>query len=205
MFETSSGQRYVYNVPSFEVFTTPDRRTVEGRLVTTRPLHLPGGEVVDGLVLEFDGGRVVDFSAERGAEAFGRLIDAEEGARFLGGFALVGSDSPIAASGVVFEHLFLDENAAAHVALGQAYTETLAGGEEMSPEELDAVGCNRSAVHLDVAFGSAEVDVAAAGASGTGEVAVLTGGLWSEALGGDGNGAAGCRGEGSQDPPRETA
>jgi aminopeptidase len=149
--------------------------------VTTRPLHLPGGEVVEGLVLDFEGGRVVDFSAERGAEALGHVLDAEEGARRLGEFALVGSDSPIAASGVVFRHSYLDENAAAHVALGKAYVEALEGGEGMTPEELDAVGCNRSAVHLDVAFGSAAVDVTAIGAA---EVVVLRGGLWNEALDG---------------------
>ncbi len=182
-FVTSSGQRFVANVPSFEVFTTPDWRTVEGRLVTTRPLHLPGGEIVEGLVLDFDGGRVVDFSAERGAAAFSRWLDAEEGTRHLGEFALVGHDSPIAESGVVFQHSCLDENAAAHVALGQAYAEALAGGDKMMPEELDAVGCNRSHAHLDVAFGSAAVDVTATGSA---EVVVLRGGLWTEALGGDG-------------------
>jgi aminopeptidase len=128
-------------------------------------------------VLDFEGGRIVDFSAERGAASFGRWLDAEEGARHLGEFALVGVDSPIAASGVVFEHSYLDENAAAHVALGQAYTRALDGSDEMTAEELEAVGCNRSAVHLDVAFGSAEVDVTAMGSA---EVVVLRGGLWSE-------------------------
>ncbi|MCP4658065.1 MAG: aminopeptidase, partial [bacterium] len=123
-FCTTTGQRFLANVPSFEIYTTPDRRRTEGRLVASRPIRLQGGIVVDGLVLEFRNGRVVGFEAGRSAEGFGRWLDVD-GARYLGEFALVGEDTPIARCGREFEHTLLDENAAAHIALGQGFPAAL--------------------------------------------------------------------------------
>ena len=175
---TTSGQRFFVNVPSFEVFTTPDRHGTEGRLSASRPLPLHGGALVEGLVLHFRGGRIVDFEAERGAEDIGSWLDVDDGSRHLGEFALVAVDSPVGRGGRTFGNTLLDENAAAHVALGQAYASALDGGETMSASELEAVGCNRSTIHVDVAFGSAEVDVVATPRRG-GETVVLTQGSWA--------------------------
>jgi aminopeptidase len=173
----ADGRRFLVNVPSFEVFTTPDRRRTEGVLTASRPVCLPEGTAVEGLELEFRAGRLADFRARRGAAAFGRWLDVDDGARFLGEIALVGCDSPIGESATVFEQRLLDENAAAHVAVGFGYLGALRRGEDLTAQELDEIGLNRSAVHVDVPFGTSEVDVLAT-MSRRGEVPLLEKGLW---------------------------
>lgn len=179
--KTADGRRFLFNVPSFEVFTTPDRRRTEGVLVASRPVCLQGGIVVEGLELEFRAGRIADFRARREAAAFGRWLDVDDGARFLGEVALVGRDSLIARSATVFEQRLLDENAAAHAAVGCGYLSGLRGGEGLTANELDEIGYNRSAIHVDVPFGTSEVDVVAT-VSRRGEVPLLEKGLWPERL-----------------------
>lgn len=174
---TTSGQRFLFNFPSFEVFTTPDRRLTEGRLVASRPLRLRGGVRVEGLTLELRTGRVVDFSATQGFEPFARWLEVDEGASYLGEIALVDEGSPIARCGRSFEHMLVDENAASHLALGQGFAHTLERGNEMTPSQLEEVGCNRSSLHTDIAFGSSEVDVVAT-RSREGEVVLLERGRW---------------------------
>ncbi len=175
--DTADGQTFNANVPSEENFTTPDRRLTDGRLVATMPFRTKSGLLVDGLVLTFRHGRVVDFEATEGEEGFRRWIDSDEGARYLGEFALVGSDSPIAESGLFFEHTLYDENAWPHAALGQGYASGLEGGPEMSARELDGMGCNRSMIHTDVMFGSTEVSVVAT-RTRRGEVVLIDRGSW---------------------------
>lgn len=175
---TIDGQRFLANVPTEENFTTPDRRGTEGRLVATMPFRTRGGLLVEGLVMDFEAGRLVRFDAARGAEGFRRWIDTDEGARYLGELALVGADSPIAESGLFFEHTLYDENAWAHVALGQAYTTGLRGGESKSQAALGALGCNVSAIHTDIMIGSPEVSVTAT-RSRDGEVPLIVEGRWA--------------------------
>lgn len=179
--KTADGQVFNANVPSEESFTTPDRRLTQGRLATTMPFRTKNGALVKDLVMTFDAGRVVDISASQGAETFGRWIDSDPGARFLGEVALVGLDSPIAQSGLFFEHTLLDENASCHVALGKAYATCLEGGPDMTPQELEALGCNDSVIHTDMMFGSDEVSVVAT-VSDRGEVPLIVDGHWCEPL-----------------------
>lgn len=175
---TTSGQPFLFNFPCFEVFTTPDRRQTEGRLAASRPLRLRGGAFVEGLVLEFQAGRVVDWSATSGKETFARWLEIDDGARYLGEIALVDLDSPIARCERSFEHSLLDENAASHIALGLGFAHALEHGAASTPSELEAAGCNRSNVHADIAFGSAEVDVVAT-RSREGEVVLIDQGRWA--------------------------
>lgn len=174
---TEEGQRFCVNVPSFEVFTVPHRNKTNGRLVASRPIRVAGGVTVDGLELQFDRGRVVSATADRGIDAFRSWLEVDEGASYLGEFALVGEDSPIARSGETFHHLLLDENAASHVALGCGLTAALRDGRAMSLSELKARGCNRSSLHLDLAFGSTEVDIVAS-KTDRGPVTLIEGGEW---------------------------
>ncbi len=174
---TADGQHYHPNVPSFEVFSTPDRRCSEGRLVATRPIRLGSGLMVRDLVLKFDGGRVVDYQASEGADAFGRWLAVDDGARMLGEFALVGEDSPIAQTGLFFDYNTFDENAASHIALGQSISICFEGGEAMTAPELAAAGCNQSATHTDIPFGSPEVRVVAQ--TRQGEIVITEKGLWN--------------------------
>jgi aminopeptidase len=136
--------------------------------------------VVENLVLELRAGKVVSFEASAGEEVFAQWLEVDEGARYLGELGLVGEDSPVADSQKVFHHLLLDENAAAHVALGQGFATCFDFGGESSPGQLDAAGCNRSAIHTDIPFGSPEVTVVAT-QTRQGEVVLLERGAWTVA------------------------
>lgn len=176
---TAFGQRFQANVPTEENYTTPDRRTAEGRLAATMPFRTRSGLLVNGLVMHFEKGRLVRFEAAEGAAGFARWIDLDEGARYLGELALVGADSAIAKSGLFFEHTLFDENAWSHAAIGQAYTVGLKGGEELSPARLAELGFNNSAIHTDIMYGSTEVSITAT-ATNEGEVPLIVRGEWAE-------------------------
>lgn len=176
---TVSGQAFNANVPSEENFTTPDRRRTEGSLRATMPFRTKSGVLVEDLEMRFEAGRLTEFTAGRGAEGFRRWIDTDDGARYLGEIALVGKDSPIAGSGLFFEHTLFDENAWPHAAVGQAYSTALRGGESMSQERLEELGANSSAIHTDIMFGSPEVSIAATD-SARGEVLLIDRGKWVE-------------------------
>ncbi len=174
---TEAGQRFFFNMPSLEVFTTPDRRTTEGRLVATRPFRFPGGPRVKDLVLEFRAGRVVDFDASTGCRAFARWLETDDGARQLGELALIGEDSAVARADLFFDATLLDENAASHVALGKGHAQAVADGESMTSRELDGLGVNRSLIHTDIMFGSKDVTVVAECREG--EVTLIARGCWT--------------------------
>lgn len=177
--ETVDGQTYNANLPSEENFTTPDRGLTEGRFQATMPFRPKNGILVKDLVMIFEQGRVVDLSASEGEDAFRRWISTDDGGAYLGEFALVGLDSSIAQCGRFFEHTLFDENASAHMALGKAYATALVGGESMNRAQLDALGCNDSAIHTDIMFGSAEVTITATKTC-RGEVVLIENGQWTE-------------------------
>lgn len=177
--QTIFDQTFNANVPSEENFTTPDRRRTEGRLVATMPFRTKSGLLVEDLVLDFKGGRVVDFTAGKGRDGFERWLDSDDGARRLGEFALVGQDSPIARSGLFFECTLYDENAWSHAAIGQGYSTGIRGGEKMPAAELASLGCNRSMIHTDIMFGSPEVTITAV-ESTEGEVVLIDRGHWAD-------------------------
>ncbi|MEE2857529.1 MAG: aminopeptidase [Planctomycetota bacterium] len=169
-------EEFIPNLPTEEVFTTPDYRMTEGTVMVTRPF-LVNGTLIEGLSMRFEGGVLADFEASSGEETFRSYIDSDEGARRLGEVALVGIDSPVFQSGHVFQEILLDENAACHVAVGNAYKTCLAGGVEMSEDELKAIGWNSSTAHTDMMISNEEVDVTAVTRSGA-EVALLVNGAW---------------------------
>jgi aminopeptidase len=171
------GRRIVANIPTEEVFTAPHARRVDGVVRATKPLSYHG-QIIDGFSLTFDGGAVVDASAERGQAVLDGLLETDAGARRLGEVALVPHSSPISRSGRLFYNTLFDENAACHLALGDAYRTSVRGGLERPPEELEADGLNRSLVHVDFMLGSSELDVD--GVRGDGEaVPVMRGGEWA--------------------------
>lgn len=160
---SGTGPRGVFfeaNVPTEECFTTPDWRRTEGHVTATRPFFI-NNQKVAGLVVHFKNGVITDFSATEGAKTYEQYISCDEGARRLGEVALVGIDSPIYQSGLLFGQTLLDENAACHIAIGFAYRFCLEGGTSMTQEELDALGCNTSHTHSDMMISSENVDVRA--------------------------------------------
>jgi aminopeptidase len=172
------GVTYECNIPTEECFTTPDYRLTEGHARVTRPF-LVNGKLIKGLTLKFKGGRIVDFHADEGAETFRTYINSDEGACQLGEVALVGTDSPIFQSGRVFEEILYDENAACHIAVGFAYRFCLEDGPQMTPEELEALGCNTSNVHTDMMISDQEVDIHATTHSGR-HLPLILKGKWQE-------------------------
>jgi aminopeptidase len=155
---THWGQSHVSNLPTEEVFTTPDRMRTEGVVRTTMPLHW-FGSVASEIALRFEGGGVVEATAATGEEFIRSKLAIDDGARFLGEVALVDVDSAVGRRGLLFRNSLLDENAASHIAFGNGYTEPVEGAVEMSPEERLAAGINQSSIHIDVMIGGPEVDV----------------------------------------------
>ena len=146
------------NIPTEEVYTMPHKDRVDGTVRATKPLSY-GGTFIDGISVRFENGRIVESHAEKGATAFAKMIDTDEGGRRLGEVALVPHSSPISASGIVFNNTLFDENAASHIAVGQSYTDTMKDGPTKSPAELAASGANTSLIHVDWMIGSGEMDI----------------------------------------------
>lgn len=146
------------NMPTEEVFTTPHKSRTEGFVTSTKPLSHQGS-LIENIRVRFEGGRITEASASTGETVLQRLIDTDEGARRLGEVALVPHSSPIAASGLLFWNTLFDENAASHIALGQAYSTCIQNGENLTREELAAKGANESLIHVDWMIGSAAMDL----------------------------------------------
>ncbi|MFN4232827.1 aminopeptidase [Thermus sp.] len=171
---TKKGRICNPNLPTEEVFTAPHRERVEGVVRATRPLAL-GGQLVEGIWARFERGYAVEVGAERGQEVLLKVLSTDEGARRLGEVALVPADNPIAQTGLVFFDTLFDENAASHIAFGQAYAENLEG--RPSGEEFLRRGANESLVHIDWMIGSKEMQVDGILQDGT-RVPLMRQGLW---------------------------
>ena len=153
-----NGAYCIPNMPTEEVFTTPHKDRVDGTVTSSKPLSHQG-TLIEGIAVRFEGGRVVDAKASKGQEVLQRMIDTDEGARRLGEVALVPHSSPIATSGLLFFNTLFDENAASHIALGQAYSTCVKNGDQLTPEELAAKGANDSLIHVDWMIGSGQIDL----------------------------------------------
>jgi aminopeptidase len=168
LFETVDGIRHLVNMPSEEVFTAPDPERVDGTVRSTRPLELQGA-TVEGLVVRFEGGRAVEIEADRDAEVLRGRCAVDHGGSRLGEVALVDRSGRVGAAGTTFVDTLLDENAASHLALGNAYSFTV--GDD------DRGRINSSAIHIDFMVGGD--DVAVTGITSGGErVPLLVGGDW---------------------------
>ncbi len=161
------GRMLFNNLPTEEVFTTPDWRRCSGRVKVTKELKVLETMVRDAW-FRFDSGRVVEFGAGEGEEVLAKFLDMDEGARSLGEIALVDESSPIAASGLLFGSILYDENASCHMALGAGYPFCLELPSGVSgEEELKEAGCNSSLVHTDFMIGSPSLDVTGYDRDGT--------------------------------------
>ena len=156
------------NIPTEEVYTTPDPARADGFVRSTRPLEI-AGTIVTGLTVRFEQGRAVEIGAERGADVLRERAAHDPDASRLGEVALVDRAGRIGPLGTVFYNTLLDENAASHIALGSAY--------EVGVAEEDLPRINKSEIHIDFMIGGDDVQVTAIARDG-GEVPVLRDGIW---------------------------
>jgi len=172
--ECPEGYTFVANMPTEEVFTMPHRTGANGKVQSSLPLNY-NGNLIEDFWFSFKDGLVVDYGAKSGLATLKELLDTDEGARRLGEVALVPHDSPISNLGILFYNTLFDENASCHFALGKAYPTCIAGGSDMSKEQLLAAGANDSLVHVDFMVGSADLSITGIKSDGT-EVPVFRNG-----------------------------
>ena len=155
---TMQGVVYDPNMPTEEVFTSPDRRTAEGIVYATKPLSYQG-QLIENFSVRFEKGRAVEVKAEKGQDVLEQIISMDEGCHYLGECALVPKESPIHQSGLLFYNTLFDENAACHLALGFGFDECVKGFENMTKEELCEIGVNDAGNHTDFMIGSDDLSI----------------------------------------------
>ena len=163
--ETIDGRRHVVNMPTEEVFTSPDRRRTEGTVRSTKPLAL-AGNIVRDLEIRFEGGRAVEVTASSGAELIREQLRQDENASLLGEVALVDGDSRVGRSGLVFLNTLFDENASCHIAYGAGILDSIPAGDSKGEDELEELGFNTSTIHTDFMIGGPEIEVDGVDAGG---------------------------------------
>lgn len=175
--ETPDGHPFFPNIPTEEVFTSPDCRRADGVVFSALPL-IHHGNRIERFWLHFEGGRVVDYGAERGLDALRSIIETDEGSCRLGEVALISKNTPIRESDLLFFDTLYDENASCHLALGLGFPECLEGGYDMDTAELAAHGVNVSSTHVDFMIGTDDMGITGIQADGT-EVPIFINGQWS--------------------------
>lgn len=148
------------NMPSYEIFTSPDYLKTNGLVYSSRPLSYGGG-IVDKFYLEFKDGKVIKYDALKGKEILKGIIESDSNSCYLGETALVSSDSPISNTGLVFGTTLIDENASCHLALGDGFSMSIPGGETLTREELLEHGINQSSNHVDFMIGTNKMNIEA--------------------------------------------
>ena len=174
---TLQGVVYDPNIPTEEVFTCPDRRLAEGIVYATKPLSFQG-QLIEDFSMRFENGRVVEVRAAKGQQLLEQIVNMDQGSCSLGECALVPRESPIHLSGKLFYNTLFDENAACHLALGKGFGECVEGFEDMTREELFALGLNDSVTHVDFMIGSDDLTIDGVTADGT-VTPVFRNGTWA--------------------------
>lgn len=155
---STRGIEFVANMPTEEVFTMPDRFGVDGVVHSSKPLSY-NGEIIDDFTIWFEKGKAVKCEAKRGQKVLQSIIDTDETSCRLGEVALVPYSSPINQTGILFYNTLFDENAACHLAFGQAFRDNLVGYETMSEEEFKKIDFNDSLVHVDFMIGTKDLSI----------------------------------------------
>ncbi len=174
---TKGGVVFFPNIPTEEVYTSPDRSRADGIVYSALPL-VHNGSVISNFWIRFEQGRVVEYGAERGGDVLASIIETDEGSHHLGECALISKNTPIRQSGLLFYNTLYDENASCHLALGMGFPDCYEGGVDMDKETLLAAGVNESAQHVDFMIGADDLNIYGIKEDGT-EVAIFDHGQWS--------------------------
>lgn len=158
--DEGTGKGNIVNMPTEEVFTSPDRLRVNGRVYSSKVL-LHNSNIIEDFWLEFRDGKIVDYDAKKGKEILKGIIETDEGSHFLGEVALVDYTSPISLTNILFKNTLFDENASCHLAIGEAFPECIEGGLDKSREELLELGLNMSHEHVDFFIGTEDLEIKA--------------------------------------------
>ena len=181
--KTAWGQTYLANMPTEEVFTTPDCRRTHGHVTMTRPFA-DAGAYVTGMSLRFEHGRVVEASATEGEAWLRQMLATDSGASMVGEIALVPAPNRLSELGLTFFHGLLDENVASHLALGNSITGAVQGSAQLPADRRRAMGMSTSGVHHDFTIGGPEIDVWGVTKDGR-EEPLMVGGGWHSPLSSD--------------------
>ena len=171
-----SGRLFNPNIPSEEIFTTPRKGAAEGIVFSTKPLSWQGS-LIEDFSIRFENGKAVEVRAAKGQDALEKMIAMDEGAPCLGECALIPCDSPINNTGILFYNTLFDENASCHLALGRGFENCVEGFENMTQEQLRAMGVNDSMIHVDFMIGAPDLDITGILPDGT-RVPVFRNGEW---------------------------
>lgn len=174
---TQAGLKFIANMPTEEVYTTPKFNDVNGIVFSSKPLSY-AGNLINNFSLNFKDGKVIDFTAETGGDVLEELLNTDEGSRHLGEVALVPYNSPISNSNIVFFNTLYDENASCHLALGASYPCCIKDGEKLSNEESKSAGANISLTHVDFMIGSKDTNIVGIKANGE-KVQIFKNGNWA--------------------------
>ena len=176
---TQSGRSFIANMPTEELFTSPLRTGVNGVVYASLPL-VDSGNIIDRFHFVVKDGRIAEAHAETGEEFLKAAISVDEGASYFGEVALVPYDSPISNQKILFYNTLFDENAACHIAFGEAYP-CVKGGRDMTKEELKARGLNDSITHVDFMVGTPDLSIVGTTHDGK-EVPIFTEGNFAPGL-----------------------
>jgi aminopeptidase len=174
---TVSGTKFFPNIPTEEVFTSPDRMRAEGVVHSAMPLVHAGSTVRD-FWFRFHEGAVVDYGAEQGREVLRHILETDENAVRLGECALISKNTPIRESGLLFYSTLYDENASCHLALGTGFPDCYEGGCAMDEDALLVHGVNHSHTHVDFMIGADDLSISGVTAAGE-EIPVFVHGQWA--------------------------
>jgi len=175
---SSDGIEFMANMPTEEVFTSPNRLDVNGRVYSSKDL-IHNNNLIKDFWLEFSDGKVINYDAKIGKEVLEGIMKTDEGASYLGELALVDYSSPISKTGVLFKNTLFDENASCHLALGASFAECIKDGLNKSNEELLEMGLNYSHEHVDFFIGTYDLEVKAILKNGE-EVVIIENGDFKE-------------------------
>ena len=150
----------IVNMPSYEIFSTPNYKKTNGIVYSSRPL-IYGGGIIDDFYLQFKDGKVIDYNAKIGKDILKGIIESDSQSSFLGEIALVNNDSPISNTNLVFGTTLFDENASCHLALGEGFSECIENGLNLTKAQLLKAGINQSENHVDFMIGTKDLEIEA--------------------------------------------